>query len=155
MPSTLRTFCLLVAAGLVLGTVANLVSPHRIAWIGSWSDRVTQRADAAGLRVVDLATTRQLVQAGTHLVFDARPAEAFQSGHLPGAISLPWQDVEQLFTQYAGLLTPDTAVLVYCSGADCEESIDLGMRLHGAGFTNVVLFAGGYTAWQSGVEAGP
>jgi len=48
------------------------------------------------------------------------------------------------------LLTPDTPILTYCSGEECDESFQVSEFLREQGFTNVVLFAGGYTAWEAG-----
>lgn len=155
MRHTLYMMAAILAVALGLGTLSNLASSRRIPWIGDWDNRLEQRATESGLRLVDLAATREIVQTGTHLLFDARPAETYRAGHLPGALSLPWDEVDGLFAQYAGLLTPDTPVLVYCSGVECEESIELGTRLVQSGFTNVVLFGGGYSAWQAGEETRP
>lgn len=57
---------------------------------------------------------RRRVEAGATLV-DVRTPEEFASGHLPGAVNLP---VEELARRYGELGSPQTRLVVYCrSGA--------------------------------------
>lgn len=148
-----RTWLWLLLAAFVAGSLANRLSPRRIPWIGNWSGYVDARVTEAGLRVVDHAQARRIVADGTSIVIDARAPDAFAAGHLPGAISLPVGEAAALLPAYAELLTPDMPVMVYCSGAECEESLDLGKILVDHGCTNVAIFTGGYAAWSAGEGA--
>ncbi len=147
MRSPFYSMWLVIVVGLALGTLANRLSPRGLAWRGDWTDRVAQRARDTGLPIADLEETRRLVAAGQHLILDARPLAAYHEGHLPNALSLPWEEVDLHLPIYAALFEPDTPILVYCTGSECEDSIDLGARLHEMGCTNVILFAGGWAAW--------
>jgi len=46
------------------------------------------------------------------------------------------------------MLTPQDALLIYCSGYECDDSLVLASYLQEAGFTNIVIYAGGYSEWQ-------
>jgi rhodanese-related sulfurtransferase len=60
------------------------------------------------------------VRAGTATVIDVRPAEEYAAGHIPGAVSLP---LEELQARLAEL--PDGAEIVaYCRGANCVLAHD-------------------------------
>lgn len=63
---------------------------------------------------------RARVQAGYVLVLDVRPAEEYLAGHIPGAISLP---VQQLADRI-GELPPEAEIVVYCRGAYCVLAYD-------------------------------
>ena len=63
-------------------------------------------------------------------------------------MSLPY-DAEAIdFENVIMLLTPEQPILTYCSGLECDESFELSLSLIEQGFTNIVLFAGGFNAWD-------
>lgn len=141
---------LLLAAG-VLGTAAQFVSPTRIPWRENWSTHVQSKALRAGLRLADTADTLRIIESGTTLLLDARSPRDYDSGRLPGALSLPDSRRAILYPEFADLFTPDQQVLVYCSGQSCDESLNLCLFLREHGHTNLVLYVGGIHAWK---EAG-
>ena len=81
--------------------------------------------------VVDGATARRLVAAGVKVVDVRTPAE-FNKGHVPGAVNIPYDEVERR----AGELGPSTTpLLLYCqSGHRSEIAI---RTLKGKGFTRL------------------
>jgi rhodanese-related sulfurtransferase len=132
----------------LLGATANLVSPHRIAWVEDWTRYIEAKAIKAGITLVNAKQVEDIVKAGTHVIFDARPEADYRAGHLPGAISMPHQSVEEALAGAQALLTPAQPIVTYCSGEDCDESFLLTEYLNQQGFTNVVLFAGGISQWK-------
>jgi rhodanese-related sulfurtransferase len=147
-PPLLRPLLFLTGAALVLGLLAQTVSPTRIPWRGDWSHYVETKALQAGLTLADLNDVQGMVNGQSHLVLDARPVADYDRGHLPGALSLPQTDLDTYYAQIMPLLTPEQPVLVYCSGLECDESFLLSVYLREQGFTNVALFAGGWAAWR-------
>lgn len=153
--SLAKQVLLILVATVCLGTVANVVSPYRIPWSQDWSNRVADAARAAGLTVVDLAGTQRLVEDASVMILDARPLAQYGAGHIPGAFSCPVESLESSLPETLPMLFPEMPVLVYCTGKECDESITLGTRLIAEGFTNVLIFVGGYTEWQeAGTEQG-
>jgi rhodanese-related sulfurtransferase/DNA-binding transcriptional ArsR family regulator len=53
--------------------------------------------------------------AGDVLLLDLRPAEEYEAGHLPGALSIPLGDLEARI----GDLPADTEIVAYCRGPYC------------------------------------
>lgn len=100
---------------------------------------------------IDFAAARWLQTHGA-LVLDARRTAAYESGHLPGARSLPvWEDgldakVADLEAFAADLRDP---VVIYCAGGGCEDSHLLAQKLFLAGFRNLRIYAGGYPDWAA------
>jgi rhodanese-related sulfurtransferase len=141
--------CTILVSALLLGTAANLVSPRRIPWVQNWSHYIEAKALREGLRVADVEQTRRMVEEGSHIILDARPLADYDAGHIPSAFSVPYISVESAFEEVQMLLSPEQPILVYCSGLECDESFLLCSYLKDQGFTNLVLFAGGYRAWAA------
>ena len=81
-------------------------------------------------------------EAGEDVVLiDLRPPEAFRSGHLPRARSLPLDEVRRREAEI-----PRTGrVVLYASTP--EEAAAAYQALREAGHRNVMVLAGGLTAW--------
>jgi len=143
-----RVILLLLISALCAGAY-NQWSGRGIPWAEDWDRYVELRAQEKGIRVADLEDTKRISDSGSHLIFDARPRSDYDAGHIPGAMSFPYQEVDEMFAQFAPILTPGQPILVYCSGQECDESMLLAEYLQEQGFTNVTLFAGGYEVWAS------
>ncbi len=144
-------FC--VAA--VLATMANKIVPAEIQLsehINSGSlaqDRIRE----LGFETVNLAQAKQIVAAGDHLIFDARPTDSFVRGHLPSAMSLPSREADSRISEVLPLLVADQPVMVYCSGRSCDDSIDLAKLLQQQGMEKIMVFVDGYADWTgAGLE---
>ena len=74
---------------------------------------------------------RQLVQAGARLV-DVRTPSEFASGHIPGAINIPLQQLDSRLTE---LQPKDTPLVVYCRSGN--RSGNATRMLKNAGFAAV------------------
>ena len=145
-----------LAVGVGLGLIANLIPTIGIDFIGDWDNYIERQAESGGFKVIDLPTTRTMVDAGETIIFDARAMKDFKAGHLPGA--LPWPSKQKLEHADAyGFLTPQMSVLVYCTGGECDESRQVAEVIKQMGVTNIYIFVDGYRAWtQAGyaVEKG-
>jgi ArsR family transcriptional regulator len=127
----------ILAAGCVLGAVANAVSPRGLSWTRPLGDGLRARAARAGLVPIGLEQVRRLPP--DVLLLDSRPPEEFAVGRLPGAVSVP--------EGKAVSAPPGRPIVVYCANEFCESSLRLGERLLAAGHRNVALFVEGYEAW--------
>lgn len=81
------------------------------------------------------------------VLLDVRTQEEFDNGHIPGAVLLPYDEVEEK----AGKLLPDKdrEIVIYCrSGRRSAIAKD---SLEALGYTNVKDF-GGMNRWQGKVE---
>ena len=77
---------------------------------------------------------------------DALSPISFAASHLPGAINMPPERVDDL----AERRIPDrnAEVVVYCAGRGCESSVDVATRLIELGYRNVHHYAGGKEEWR-------
>ena len=74
-------------------------------------------------------------------VVDLREAEVFQKGHVVGSKSLPGEPLDKLEKYKEKPL-----ILVCARGL---QSSALAVKLRKQGFTNVMILAGGITAWKT------
>lgn len=76
---------------------------------------------------------------------EALSSEHFRHAHLPGAVNVPPDRVDEL----ASALLPDKQreVVVYCANAACHASGDVARRLTALGYTSVGHYAGGKADW--------
>ncbi len=100
---------------------------------------------------VDLPFAKALFDGKRGIFIDARDAEEFAAGHIPGALNIPYDYYEDFEDTIAGL-PQDETLITYCSGGECDLSTDLGDYLfYERGFASVLVFSGGMTFWE---EAG-
>lgn len=149
--STAAQMLVLASAALVFGAAASLpLNPARLDFGRRWADAAQDKLARFGLRSVTVAETAAIVGRGDRIVLDARKLESYQQGHLPTAMPLPVSDFPNAFASVAGLLaTFADPILVYCTGSDCDESVELAMKLRDIGYTNLVVFTGGFDEWKA------
>jgi rhodanese-related sulfurtransferase len=96
---------------------------------------------------VELPLLRQYFDAGAAVIVDARDAQDYAEGHIPGAINLPYDDVISDASLIDALETGGRPVITYCGGAGCEVSLGVAEELCNAGFERVAVYAGGFPEW--------
>jgi rhodanese-related sulfurtransferase len=69
------------------------------------------------------------VRVGLATVIDVRPAEEFAQGHIPGALNIPLDQLEQRL----GEVPNDREAVAYCRGPWCVLSFEAVARLRNAG----------------------
>lgn len=79
-------------------------------------------------------------------LLEALPERSYRDGHLPGALHMPHDQVDQI----AARLLPDknAEIVVYCASNTCKNSDVAARRLAQLGYTNVAVYAGGKAEWQ-------
>lgn len=146
-----RRILLEAAVIVLLGVVLGLSFNGRLL-LNVFSGRLPQPQVEAEPQVLyplpaDLAEVRQLAAEGAVLV-DARAAELYADGHLPGARSLPLGEMEEHLEAFRQEVPIDAVVITYCSGYGCPDSFDQGVRLLAEGWRDVRVFEGGYPEWR-------
>jgi len=105
-------------------------------------------ADYHDLPTVTPDELMKAIEAGEQMVIvDTNTKSMYDEGHLPGAISIPW-DMGG-FKQDPGLPRGVT-LYFYCVCADEEDSGHMGLSAVSEwGYRNVVLLKGGTPAWEA------
>ncbi len=140
---------LLLAAAFVAGFAANTIGPRRIPWTGTVAARLEAEASTSGVALMSAAEAKAALDAGTHLLLDARAPADYAARRIPWAISLPWRTVDASMEAVAPMLDPGRRLIVYCRGAACDEGLLLARHLRTRGHANVSLITGGIEAWRA------
>jgi rhodanese-related sulfurtransferase len=83
------------------------------------------------------------------LWIDARNAEAFARGHVPGAIRLTNEEWESLLLPVMETWTPGQTIIVYCDQEICNASTTVAARLQAElGIETIYVLKGGWSAWR-------
>ncbi len=86
------------------------------------------------------------IEAGEDIsVVEALPAKYYQDEHLPGAVNLPNDEIDDK----APTLLPDkmARIVVYCASGPCKNSGLAAQRLTELGYTNVRDYHEGKEDW--------
>jgi rhodanese-related sulfurtransferase len=86
--------------------------------------------DRAGLEAISAAELRERLRAGDVVLLDVRPAVEFEAGHIPGARSLPIEDLERRLDE----VPDDREIVAYCRGRYCVYSDEAVRLLRARGF---------------------
>jgi rhodanese-related sulfurtransferase len=78
------------------------------------------------------------------VLVDALSAKHYDSSHLPDAINLPYEFVDEAETV---LPDKDAEIVVYCMNPDCEASTEEARELEEMGYRNVLHYAEGKQGW--------
>ena len=139
----------LILAAIVFAAGINLLHPKRIPWIGDWAHHVETQAVAEGVALMQLLEMIEILRDGGRLIVDARPADEYRHGHIPGAISVPFEAVVQGVSVPDRLIHSLQPIVFYCSGQECEDSLLLALKVREAGQDRVAVFTGGMALWES------
>ncbi len=152
---TLREAVGIVSLGILIGVIVNAFSPRGLPWVGDFSrGAALANRSAEELKelpaVIELADLKTALAEGDSLLvlLDARAADAYAAGHLPGALNLPAEALDAGYPPLKEKLTASHRIIVYCDGGDCELSHDLANALKSLGHSRIQLFAGGVNAWM-------
>jgi rhodanese-related sulfurtransferase/DNA-binding transcriptional ArsR family regulator len=91
------------------------VEAARVAYLGT-----------GGGRPVTREQLQRLARRRTVTVLDVRPAEEYAAGHIPGAVSIPLDELADRLAELPG----DNQVVAYCRGAYCVLAHDAVRLLH-------------------------
>jgi rhodanese-related sulfurtransferase len=133
-----------------VGLVANAVrwdvdkhgKPRRIAYL------TPPKAPILPEDTLTLDAAKQLWESGTAFFLDARAPADYAAGHIAGAFNLPSEAFEDNYAKVAPMLIPDSPIVVYCDGAQCDLSHHLTERLRQLNFKNVHILINGWTVWR-------
>lgn len=78
------------------------------------------------------------------VIVDTRQRPAFESECIPGAVSLPYREIDQAATKD---LNRDVLYVTYCSGIGCNASTKGALNLSKLGF-RVKELTGGLECWK-------
>jgi len=97
-----------------------------------------------GMEPVDRDALVGRVRSGVVTLLDVRPKEEYQAGHLPGAVSVPLDDLERRLAE----LPRDREVVAYCRGPYCVMAVEAVELLRDRGF-KAIRMEEGVSDWRA------
>jgi rhodanese-related sulfurtransferase len=82
-------------------------------------------------------------KADDFLVVSNDPQESYDEGHIPGAVSFPWENNLKVPVT----LPRNRTLILYCSCAHEEDSNDTAAKLAKFGYRNIKVLEGGLLKW--------
>jgi rhodanese-related sulfurtransferase len=157
---TVRQLVYLAALSVVLGLVANTVSPNKIPIVGNYRELsgsdsivVPPSAQPGDPPYISLEVALLDFGGGKAIFVDAREVEEWKCGTIPGAVSVPFEylpegDLSLYFDSVLSSAAKDTPIITFCSGEECDLSLHLARNLQAVGYTGVKIFFGGSREWE-------
>jgi ArsR family transcriptional regulator len=81
---------------------------------------------------------------GSVLLLDVRPQDEFNLGHLPGALNIPFAELERRLAE----LPKDTRIVAYCRGPYCVLSFEAVAALRAKGY-DIRRLEDGFPEWKA------
>jgi rhodanese-related sulfurtransferase len=138
----------LVILSVVAALGVNALRVDRLPLAGDFSAAARMTTPTGERMDISLEEAQKLFFTHAVVFIDARSAEDFAKGHIQGALSLPWHEVDLDFLGVTQNLDMEAHIVTYCDGETCELSHDLALFLRDAGFLNTRVLINGWTLWQ-------
>lgn len=151
---------LLLVFSTVIALGVNQFSSKALPLVGSYRELSTGEgpivppsATKGDPPFIDINTANMEFATKTAIFLDARDSAEFNCGTIPGALSVPFEqmpeDHEAEFVDERLKAYPkDQRFITFCSGEECDLSLQLGRFMKAHGYTNLEIFFGGATEWK-------
>lgn len=96
------------------------------------------------LEAVEAPELMEQIRSGGVTLLDVRPEQEYSAGHLPGALNIPVEDLQQRLEE----LPQDKTIVAYCRGPFCALSHEAVELLRKQGL-EAVRFEDGYPEWKA------
>lgn len=153
MTRTIKEAITLGILAIVLAFAVNTVSPKGISLVGTWYDnREKQELEippSYDPQFDSLLTMQEafMLWKNNATFIDTRDPQAYAEGHIPGAISLPFEEWNDYWEYVKPLINSSDTIVCYCDGFDCELSLFAARELKIEGYPNALTFFGGFHKW--------
>ncbi|OPH62163.1 ArsR family transcriptional regulator [Paenibacillus ferrarius] len=97
------------------------------------------------VQTLDLNELKEKMNNGSVILIDVRPKEEFEAAHIPGAISIPLSDLEDIMST----LPLNIHIAAYCRGPYCVYAAQAARYLNEHGYQAFRVEEGVYE-WQQG-----
>ncbi len=148
MKTSLKRIGIILLVSGMVALVANAIHPRKIPWEQDGSHQVETKAARQKIKAIPLSVALERFKAGQSVFVDARSTSDYATGHVAGAVSIPFDSFEEYFSSLAGLLDSGKELVVYCTNRECDDALLLASELQSMGCSNLVLYIDGFELWQ-------
>jgi rhodanese-related sulfurtransferase len=144
----LKEAALILALTLVLAFAINALRPGRLAIIPVHTQPKEAGTPMINPRIYSTEDCLHLLQAGKAVFLDAREESLYMMGHLPGAIHVPREMLDQNLERIKQAGKGNKILIAYCDGQGCRKAEELLRALQMCGIKASGLFADGWQGWM-------
>jgi rhodanese-related sulfurtransferase len=144
----LKEAAVILVLTLVLAFAINALRPGGLSIIPVPTQMKGAGAPVTNPRIYSADDCLQLLQAGKAVFLDAREADLYRMGHLPGALHMPKDMVDQSLERLREMERGNKILITYCDGQGCQKAEELLRALQGRGIRALGLFADGWEGWM-------
>ncbi|MGQ3477738.1 ArsR/SmtB family transcription factor [Paenibacillus sp. TY11] len=135
--------------------IYTLASPEVKGFLNSlWRISEMQLADVTRIKndlmcqfgdldTLSIGEVKRKMEDGSIILLDVRPSEEFEAGHIPGAMSVPMEDLHR----YLQTHSKEIQIAAYCRGPYCVFAAEAVKLMQKEGFTAFHMEEGVYE-WQ-------
>lgn len=84
---------------------------------------------------------------GSAIILDARPLPKYNQAHIPSALPMPDNKIEEYMDQLKGI-PKNKEIITYCGGRACGKGAKVAVVLREKGYTNLKVLREGIPGWQ-------
>jgi rhodanese-related sulfurtransferase len=128
-----------------VGVVANLAADNPVPWVYAPPSEVVLAGVTVSL--IDEREAAKFLDDPATVFVDSRKCLDYAKAHVRGALCLPPDDVEQRFPSVEPLVPPESRVILYCYGPECDMAEKVGVFLAQMGYRNLLIMSSGFPAW--------
>lgn len=143
--ATLREATWLIVLSLALACAAYFLRPS--AMPGGMLDEGGESGDWL-ITAIAFETAVDHFQNSTAIFADARPLEAFESGHIKGALHLDPSEFDQWSDRVFAYASTESTLIIYGEGPQNLSSRELAENLKWMGFENICYLKDGWERWK-------
>jgi rhodanese-related sulfurtransferase len=90
-----------------------------------------------------------LHQNDRNIFIDTRIKRYYDYAHIPGAINIPYKQLDEIPPETLEKLKSSPNIVVYCISTSCGVSYRSARKLTEQGLRNVKIYTGGWGEWKS------
>ena len=146
---------IIVLLGIFIGFSFNYARKDGLSVKKKLGDAEQQSAGNASKPVepvwIELSEAKRYFEEGNALFIDAREKEEYIDGHIRASVNIPYSAYLKDHPDISSIVDRGKIIITYCSGSECEASIQLAYAMWEKGYSGIKIFFGG---WQEWVNAG-
>lgn len=112
--------------------------------------RINEVIEHTAVQSISLSEAKKAFDEHGAIFIDSRNEKEYDAGHIPGAVSIPWEEFEIDATEYVHRIPVGSPIITYCGGG-CESSAELAQALVELEYSEVCILVNGWPLW---LEAG-
>ena len=134
-----------VSRSIIIGDIPLIKYP-----IEEISEKELVEANLDGPKIIKIDQCKRMYDKKNAFFIDARDSLLFEEGHISGAINIHFEsNGDDAILEKLDGIASDDFLIIYCSGADCDLSEELGNHLFEyLLYSNILLYEGGFPEWK-------